>query len=71
MEKTTGIILVGMKAIRNYTGRSANTIKRWVKHENFPAVVVDGRWESNTALIDNFSMRRIAKMTEQVETAEA
>jgi predicted DNA-binding transcriptional regulator AlpA len=64
MEKTTGTILVGMKAICKFTGRSENTVKRWIRMQNFPAVFVDGRWESNSALIDTFMLRRIKTLIE-------
>jgi len=56
-------ILVNMSEISAYAGRPANTIKAWVKEHNFPAVKIDGRWESNTELIDNFQKRRIEEMT--------
>ena len=56
-------ILVGMGEIVKYTGRPGNTIKQWIKKDNFPAVKIDGRWESNTELIDNFQRRRIETMT--------
>jgi hypothetical protein len=58
-----GKILVTMGEIEAYTGRPGNTIKRWVKENNFPAIKIDGRWESNTDLIDNFQRRRIENMT--------
>lgn len=52
-------ILVNMSEIAAYTGRPGNTIKKWVRENNFPAVLIDGRWESNTELIDNFQRRRL------------
>jgi hypothetical protein len=55
-------ILVSMSEIVAYTGRPGNTIKQWVKKYNFPAVKINGRWESNTDLIDNFQRRRIEDM---------
>jgi hypothetical protein len=64
-------ILVNMSEIVAYTGRPANTIKAWVKKHNFPAVKIDGRWESNTELIDNFQKRRIEVMTGTNDEAEA
>lgn len=64
LEKPTGKILVGMKAVCEYTGRSENTIKKWTKEQNFPAVLIEGRWESNTALIDAFMLRRLQTMIE-------
>lgn len=52
-----------MSEIVAYAGRSANTIKVWIREQNFPAVKIDGRWESNTELIDNFQRIRIENMT--------
>lgn len=53
-------ILTNMSEISAYTGgRPGNTIKRWVREENFPAVLIAGRWESNTDLIDNWQRRRL------------
>ncbi len=57
-----GRILVGMKDICNYAGRSKCTIRKWTEEENFPAVVIDGRWESNTTLIDAWQQRRIERL---------
>lgn len=58
-------VLIGMKAIAQYTGRDRATIKKWVERDNFPAVLIDGRWESNTELIDRYRKERIAKACEQ------
>jgi len=52
-------ILVGMQEIEKYTGRPANTIKQWIRDNNFPAIKINGRWESNTELIDAYQRRRI------------
>ncbi len=60
----TGPILVTLEEIAEYTGRNRKTIKKWVEEENFPAVKVDGRWESNRELIDEFQRQRIKKMIE-------
>lgn len=59
--------LLSMDEIEAYVGRSRRTIKKWVAEENFPAVKVDGRWESNTGLIDAFRARRISRMCEGEE----
>ena len=67
MATNTGKILVTMNEIEKYTGRPGNTIKKWVRENNFPAVFVDGRWESNTELIDSWQRRRIEKMTGTAE----
>lgn len=55
-------ILVGMQEIEKYVGRPANTIKLWIRDNNFPAIKINGRWESNTDLIDSFQRRRIETM---------
>jgi len=57
-----GRVLVGLKEICSYTERGKATIRKWTDEDNFPAVVVDGRWESNTALIDAWRTRRIERM---------
>ena len=57
-----GWILVGLKEICAYTERGKGTIRKWTDEENFPAVVIDGRWESNTVLIDTWRTRRIDRM---------
>lgn len=53
--------LLSMDEIEAYVGRSRRTIKKWVDEENFPAVKIDGRWESNTGLIDAFREKRISR----------
>lgn len=57
-----GKILVTLEEIAQYTGRSKNTIRKWVEEDNFPAVQVDGRWESNMDLIEEFQQQRIKRM---------
>lgn len=70
MAKKESKILVTMQEIAAYTGRPGNTIKEWVRDHNFPAVKIDGRWESNTELIDNFQRRRIeGRMADQAGLA--
>lgn len=56
-------ILTTMSEIETYTGRPGKTIKQWVEKFNFPAAKIDGRWESNTDLIDDFQKRRIEDIT--------
>ncbi len=63
MATNQGKILITMSEIEKYTGRPGNTIKKWVREANFPAVFIEGRWESNTDLIDIFQRRRIEEMT--------
>ena len=43
--------LVGRKDIIKFTERSWKVIKRWINTRGFPAVKVDGRWESDKDLI--------------------
>ena len=50
-----------MKEIAAYTGRDRATIMKWINDENFPAIKVDGRWESNTDLIDTYRQQRIER----------
>lgn len=54
-------MLLGMKAIADFTGRDRATIMKWIEKENFPAAKVDGRWESNTNLIEDYQRRRIER----------
>ncbi len=63
-----------MQEITAYSGRNKATVKRWIAEENFPAVKIDGRWESNTELIDEYRCRRINKAVrgqEAVDTSAA
>ena len=59
--KKPATALLTMQEITEYTGRNRATIKRWIKEDNFPAVKIDGRWESNTDLIGEFRRRRIER----------
>ena len=61
MTKKTTNTLLGMKEIAAYTGRDRATIMKWINDENFPAIKVDGRWESNTDLIDTYRQQRIER----------
>ena len=56
-------MLLGLDEIETYTGRNRRTIKKWVKEDHFPAAKIDGRWESNTDLIDRFMRNRITELT--------
>lgn len=56
-----GQTLVGLVMIAEYVGRGRKTIRKRIRDENFPALMVDGRWESNTVLIDEYEQRRIAQ----------
>ena len=59
MVKTKTTILVGMKAIRQYVGRSEATVLKWIKNDGFPAKKVDGVWESDTVLIEKWRRKMI------------
>ncbi|MGA1846897.1 hypothetical protein [Deferribacter abyssi] len=61
MVKTKTTILVGMKAIRQYVGRSEATVLKWIKEDGFPAKKVDGVWESDTVLIEKWRRKMIAE----------
>lgn len=52
-------MLLTMDEICTYAGRNKRTIKRLIKEEGFPAIKTDGRWESNTDLIDSYQRERI------------
>ena len=53
--------LVGKKEITTYCRRSWTTIRAWIKTENFPAKKMDGVWESDVRLIDEWKMEKIKK----------
>ena len=50
-----------MPAICDYTKWSANTVRKMIKEENFPAVKLGGAIESDTRLIDKWRMWSILK----------
>lgn len=52
-------ILTGSKEIQSYVGRSWKTIYKWIKNKNFPAVKIDGIWESDTELIHEWRKKQI------------
>lgn len=39
------------KEICQAVGRSWKTVESWIQRYNFPALMIDGRWESDRALI--------------------
>ena len=51
--------LVGKKEITAYSRRSWLTVKRWIANGNFPATKIDGVWESDTELIDEWKRTKI------------
>ena len=53
-----GRFLTGMKEICKYVSRSEATVLNWIRDEEFPAKKLDGIWESHTAKIDDWRMKR-------------
>lgn len=53
--------LSGQKEIKTYVHRSWVTIKAWIKHQGFPARKIDGQWESDKKLIDEWRRDQILK----------
>jgi len=51
--------LSGMDAICAYFGRSAPTILKLVREEQFPAEKIMGVWESEKSLIEIWRLRKI------------
>lgn len=51
--------LTGMKRIRGYVGRSEATVIDWVRTRGFPAKKINGVWESDTLLIDEWRRAQI------------
>lgn len=51
--------LTGLKEISAYSGYSERKLMDLIRHENFPAVKVGGRWESDLVLIDKWRTRLI------------
>lgn len=46
--------LVGRKEISGFVGRSWHTIRRWIDEDGFPAVKIDGVWESHADLVEEW-----------------
>ena len=51
--------LVGKKEITAYVRRSWMTIQRWIIEDSFPARKIDGVWESDTTLVDEWKRAKI------------
>lgn len=51
--------LTGKKAIRQYARRSWETLERWINERGYPVRKIDGVWESDTRLIDEWRMNQI------------
>lgn len=57
MKHTT--MLCGRDEIEKYTRRSWKIIQKWLRHHRFPAKKIDGQWESDTMLIDDWRRDQI------------
>lgn len=54
--------LVGRKSICTYCSRSWQTVRLWIREEKFPAAFLNGVWESNTKLIDDWKEKKIVSI---------
>lgn len=53
--------LVTANEIGKYMYRSERTIRRWIKHYNFPAIKTPQGWMTTTGLIDRWILSRMEK----------
>jgi len=54
-----GRFLSGKKQITSFVSRSWRTVSFWIAEKEFPAVKIDGIWESHTDLIEQWRFRQI------------
>ncbi|MBU0994868.1 MAG: hypothetical protein KJ737_20445 [Proteobacteria bacterium] len=54
-------ILTGSKEIQQFVGRSWTVIYKWIREMEFPAVKIDGIWESDSELILEWRKRQIMR----------
>lgn len=59
--KVTTKSLTGKKRIACYANRSWATVLKWIKDDHFPATKIDGIWESDKEMIDNWKKNKILK----------
>lgn len=52
-------VLSGRKQISSYVRRSWDTVMIWVRERGFPAVKINGVWESDPELIDQWRQEQI------------
>lgn len=52
--------LVGKKDISRYAKRSWQTVKGWIERRKFPAKKIDGIWESDKILVDEWKREQIS-----------
>ncbi len=53
------VVLSGREEIQKFVERPWNIIERWIRERNFPAVKLDGRWESDAELIVSWRREQI------------
>ncbi len=51
--------LAGMTAICKYAKKTEVTVLKWIMERGFPAKKLDGTWQSDKILIDNWLRRQI------------
>jgi hypothetical protein len=55
-----GTLLLGKDEICDYVRRGWAKIEIWIKKKRFPAKKIDGVWQSDTVLIDEWFRRVIS-----------
>lgn len=63
--------LRGLTRIAAFAQYGQNTVKRMIEQERFPAIMVDGAWESSKTLIDEWRIRRIREAMARTVRDEA
>lgn len=58
--------LSGQKEIKSYVRRSWDVIQLWIDHQGFPARLINGVWESDTKLVDDWRREQI-RAEERIE----
>lgn len=56
----TSKILVGKQEISRYSRASWQTIRVWIRAEEFPAEKIDGVWRSITDMVDEWHKVKIS-----------
>lgn len=65
--KNAGTILLGMKEICKYTGYGRTFVEYAVKNDKFPAAKIQGGWQSNSILVDEWQLRIVRERAEAVK----
>jgi len=52
-------ILTGLGMIAGFTNRSRDTVRKWIKERDFPAVQLDGVWTSDMQSVVQWHQRQI------------